>query len=136
MPRRPMIEQEVKLSFDTIEAARQAVHAAGSRLVVSRRLIDDRLFDTVDSKLGRAGTALRLRRDESRSFLTFKGPVLPGPVKMRDELETLIGDAATIETVLDRLGFRPVFRSQKYREEYVIGVARLAIDEAPFGIFL
>jgi adenylate cyclase class 2 len=131
-----MIEQEVKLQFEQAEAARQAVHAAGGRLVVSRRLIEDRLFDTPGRDLGRSGNALRIRRDGERAYMTFKGPVRPGPVKRREELETGIGDAGTVERVLERLGFQPVFRSQKYREEYVLGDAALMIDEAPLGVFV
>ena len=42
------VEQEIKLVFADVEAARQAVQTAGGRLVVSRRLLDDTLFDTPD----------------------------------------------------------------------------------------
>jgi hypothetical protein len=34
-----MVEQEVKLQFEDVEAARSAVTTAGGRLVVSRRLL-------------------------------------------------------------------------------------------------
>jgi len=79
-----MLEQEVKLEFDRVEAARRLVHATGARLVVSRRLLDDQLYDTPDDRLRRAGTALRLRRDGPGTRITFKGPAQPGPVKSRE----------------------------------------------------
>src|SRR5687768_1506548 len=122
-----MLEQEVKLQFDHVEAARQALHTAGGRLVVSRRLIEDRLFDSTGAELHGSGRALRVRRDREAAYLTFKGPVQPGVVKTREELETAIGDASTIESVLAALGFHPIFRSQKYREEYQLGEAKLTI---------
>ena len=131
-----MLEQEIKLQFPTLHVARAAVAAAHGCLVVPRRLIDDQLFDTPDGRLGRAGTALRLRRDRDHAVLTVKGPVLPGAVKIREELETSIGDARIAEAMLVALGFQPYFRAQKYREEYTIGSAHLSVDEAPVGVFV
>lgn len=131
-----MLEQEIKLQFQSLEGARAAVSAAGGRLVVPRRLIDDQLFDTADGRLGRSGTALRLRRDHDRAVLTVKGPVLPGPVKSREEFETSIASVHVGEVMLTMLGFRPYFRSQKYREEYIVGPTHLMLDDAPVGVFI
>ena len=94
------IEEEVKLVFDDAEAARRAVTTAGGRLVVSRRLIDDRLFDTADGWLRRARLSLRVRRDGADAYLTFKGAPRPGPVKSREEIETRIDDAAIGEALV------------------------------------
>lgn len=131
-----MIEQEVKLQFPDVEAARRAVLAAGSRLVLPSRLIEDRLFDTVDLYLRRSGKTLRVRHDGSDAFITFKGPLQPGVVKSREELETRVGDAAIAESVLRGLGYHQVFRAQKHREEYTLERAHLTIDRAPVGIFV
>jgi adenylate cyclase class 2 len=131
-----MIEQEVKLEFENAEAARQAVMTAGGRLIASRRLIDDCLFDTADTRLRKAGTTLRLRHDGDRGFVTFKGPIRPGPVKAREELETSVASLATMELVLASLGLHPAFRSQKFREEFALGPATVAIDETPMGVFV
>jgi adenylate cyclase class 2 len=132
-----MIEREVKLPFGTLEAARQAVLAAGGRLVVSRRLLDDRLFDTPHRNLRRDGRALRVRRDGSRTLLTCKGPATPGPVKTREEFETAVADATVLEAILAALGYSQVFRSQKFREEYVAGEsAAIAVDDTPIGVFV
>lgn len=131
-----MIEQEVKLPFDNAEAARRAVITAGGRLVASRRLMDDRLYDTSDSRLRAGGCTLRLRRDGTQPILTFKGPLQPGPVKAREEIETTVGDAGAAEALLAALGFRPGFRAQKYREEYALDGTRVAVDETPIGVFV
>jgi adenylate cyclase class 2 len=131
-----MLEQEVKLAFANVEAARQAVIAAGGRLVVSRRLLDDTLFDTPDGEMRRSGRALRVRRDEAHGALTCKGPVIRGPIKTREEIETRVDDADAAARILARLGYVPTFRSQKYREEYAIGTARVAVDDAPLGAFV
>jgi adenylate cyclase class 2 len=131
-----MLEQEVKLEFATVEAARRSVELTGARLVVPRRLLEDRLFDTADQQLRRAGSALRIRHDGPRSRLTFKGAARPGPVKSREEIETTIGDADVAEALLRALGFRAWFRAQKYREEYALGAAVVTVDEAPIGVFV
>lgn len=130
------IEHEVKIAYNDAAAARKALTAAGAQGDIPRRLIDDQLFDTADGQLRQAHRALRLRRDASRAFLTVKGPPLAGPVKSREEFETTIGDAAMAEAMLRALGFAPWFRAQKYREEFLLGAARLTIDETPIGVFV
>ena len=131
-----MIEQEIKLRFESVEAARLAVVTAGGRLTHSRRLLDDQLYDAADGSIRNSGAAVRVRREERACYLTFKGPVQPGIYKARDEWETSIGDADTIASILEGLGLRPWFRAQKYREEYAIGNASITIDEAPIGVFV
>lgn len=130
------LEQEVKLQYANVEAARSAVMTAGGRLVCSRRLIDDQLFDTANDTLRSRGTALRLRRDGSRAAVTWKGPAERAPVKSREELETTVGDPVILEAILRALGYAPRFRSQKYREDYTLGGAAVVIDETPVGVFV
>lgn len=132
-----MLEQEVKLPFPTLEAARHAIHLAGARLVVSRRLLQDRLFDTADRQLREAGCALRVRSDRDAGFLTFKGPShAEAAVKTREELETPVADPHTAQLVLRALGYSQVFLGEKYREEYALHGAHIALDEVPFGVFI
>jgi adenylate cyclase class 2 len=132
-----MIEREIKLPFDDVAGARQLVLAAGGRPAVPRRLIDDRLFDTPDQRLRREGRALRVRRDGSRTTLTAKGPAPSTIVKAREELETTVGGADTIEAILVALGYRQSFHAQKYREEFTLpGSVCAAVDETPIGVFV
>jgi adenylate cyclase class 2 len=129
-------EHEIKLRFDTPEAARQAVLAAGGRLVVSRRLLVDTLYDTEDQRLRHAGCAFRLRRDGATGVMTFKGRVQPGQVKSREEIETALTSVDAAEQIVERLGFRAWFYAEKYREEYEADGVRVAVDEAPVGAFV
>jgi adenylate cyclase class 2 len=131
-----MIEREIKLPFPDVESARRAVQAAGGRPTVARRLIDDRLYDTPDARLRREERALRVRRDDGRATLTTKGPAESSVVKAREELETPVGAAEIVEAILAALGYREVFRSEKYREEYALGDVSAAVDQTPIGIFV
>ncbi|HUF23945.1 MAG TPA: class IV adenylate cyclase [Vicinamibacterales bacterium] len=131
-----MIEREIKLSYRSAEAARAALAAAGAEPLVPRRLQDDLMYDTPDNRLFAERSALRLRRDEARAVLTYKGPVEPGITKSREEIETDVANHEAMATLLGRLGFAPWFRYQKYREEFRAPGVIAAIDETPAGVFV
>ena len=130
------LEREIKLRFGSAQEAREAVLAIGARVIRARRFQDDALFDNEHEELRQRRCALRLRREEGRSYVTFKGPVQPGPMKLREELETAVADAGVLQRVLEHLDLRVWFRYQKYREEFALGEVVLAIDETPIGTFL
>src|SRR4029453_2537071 len=71
-----------------------------------------------------------------KSLLTYKGPVQPGTMKIREEYETVIGDGEVIQHVFEELGLHVWFRYEKYREEYAVEDATIAIDETPVGTFV
>ena len=66
--------------------------AAGGTPFRGRRLQDDYLLDTPTRRLRRRRSALRVRMESGKSLLTFKGPVQPSTMKLREELETAVGD--------------------------------------------
>jgi adenylate cyclase class 2 len=131
-----MLEREVKLSFESAETARTAIVAAGATPIRSRRLQDDALLDNADETLRQRCCALRIRSDGGKSVLTFKGPVQPGAMKLREELETIVGDSDLLRRLFEELGYRVWFRYQKYREEYAAADVVIAIDETPVGTFV
>jgi len=131
-----MIEREVKLRFHSPDEARAAIHAAGATPLRSRRLQEDALLETEDETLRQRGCTLRIRAEAGKSLLTFKGPVLPGSMKIRDEYETVIGDGEVVQRVLEELGLHVWFRYEKYREEYAAEDVTIAIDETPVGTFV
>lgn len=130
------VEREIKLRFESVAAARLAVESIGALPHAERRLQEDLLFDTEDGALRERRSLLRLRHDGSRSVLTFKGPPQPGPMKLREEIETGVADGALARLMIERLGYRTWFRYQKHREEYVLDRLIVAIDETPIGTFV
>ena len=131
-----MLEREIKLRFGSPEGARAAVLAAGATPLRGRRLQEDCLLDTTDELLRQRRSVLRVRMEASKSLLTFKGPVQPSTMKLREELETVVGDGTLLLRVLEELGFHVWFRYEKYREEFALDDVIVAIDETPVGIFV
>jgi adenylate cyclase class 2 len=131
-----VLEREIKLLFDSPTEARAAVTAAGASPVSGRRLQDDQLFDTDDQRLMQRRSTLRVRRENGITTLTFKGPVQPGRMKMREEHETAVADGDALLRTLEGVGLRPWFRYQKFREEYAAPGVTIAIDETPVGTFV
>ena len=57
-------------------------------------------------------------------------------MKVRDELETVVGDGLLLLKILEELGFVATFQYQKYREEFALDEVIVAIDETPLGTFV
>src|SRR5919109_1545497 len=130
------LEREIKLRFGDAAAARAAVIEAGATPLRGRRLQEDCLLDTSDEALRRRRCVLRVRMESGKSLLTFKGPVQPSMLKLREELETVISDGTLLLGILEELGFHVWFRYQKYREEFALGDVIVAIAETPVGVFV
>lgn len=131
-----MLEREVKLRFDSPDEAREAVLAAGATPLRCRRLQEDCLLDTEDEMLRRRRCVLRIRTESGKSLMTFKGPVQPSSMKLREEHETVVGDGIVLRRVFEELGLHVWFRYEKYREEYAAEDVTIAIDETPIGTFV
>jgi adenylate cyclase, class 2 len=131
-----ILEREIKLRFSSASEARDAVLTAGARPLFGRRLQEDALLDTEDEQLRRQRCVLRVRMENGKSRLTYKGPVQPSTMKVREELETVVGDGEMLLRVFGELGLHVWFRYEKYREEFSHEDVIVAIDETPVGVFV
>ena len=57
-------------------------------------------------------------------------------MKLREEVETVVGDGEVLLRVLHELGLHVWFRYEKYREEFAREDVIVAIDETPVGVFV
>lgn len=137
------IEREVKLRFDSREAARAAVIALDATPKRTRRLQDDRLLDTAAGTLRAQRCTLRLRAEWTDAdttapvaTVTFKGAPWPDVMKVREEIETHVDQGDVLLEIFEKAGWQVWFRYQKYREEFEHRGIVIAIDETPVGIFV
>jgi adenylate cyclase class 2 len=136
MPMTTTLEREIKLRFESAEEARAAILAAGATPLHGRRLQEDSLLDSEEETLRRRRCVLRVRVENGKSRITFKGPVQPSVVKLREELETVVGDGEVLLHILEELGLHVWFRYEKYREEFSHEDVIVAVDETPVGVFV
>ena len=130
------LEREIKLRYASVDTARSAILALGASPLHARRLQSDLILDLDDARLRDARCALRVRIEPDRAFVTFKGAPHLSTMKVREELETVVGDGPTLLTIFERLGYRVWFRAEKYREEFALGNVVIALDETPVGTFV
>ena len=89
--------------------------------------------------------ALRIRRVERRSLLTYKGPKIDAATKTRQEIELPLGteesSAAAWGELLEALGFRPVAEVRKQRRKAMVPwqgrQVEVSLDQVePLGSFV
>jgi len=131
-------EIEIKLAVPDAPTARSKLRSVGFAVVRRRVFETNVVFDTPGLALRRTARLLRLRQAGRIATLTYKGQPEVARHKSREEVESEVSDRDALGTVLERLGFLPVFRYDKYRTEYRQGgrggVAML--DETPIGVFI
>ena len=131
-------ETEIKLAVPSARSARRRLLQAGFEVEHPRVFEVNLVFDTPRRTLRKSSRLLRLRQAGRKLTLTYKGVPTPGKHKSREELEVGISDLAAMSVIVGHLGYKEVFRYEKYRTEFHqprrAGVAML--DETPIGVFL
>ena len=131
-------EVEVKIRIRDVAATRRLLGRNGFRVEKRRVFESNEVFDTPESTLRANRRLLRLRRTGSNVLLTFKDKPVAGKHKIREEIELSLSDSTAFAEILNRLGFQPAFRYEKYRTELArphdSGIVLL--DETPIGNFL
>src|SRR5580704_443420 len=91
------IETEVKIRMPGSAAeALGRIGEHGFRVRTPRTLQIDQVFDRPEGDLRKARQLLRVRSENGRAILTFKGTPFPGRYKSREELEASTEDVAAL----------------------------------------
>lgn len=129
-------ETEVKLYMPDLAAVQQKLEAAGAVLTAPRVYERNVRYDNKERTMTPHGMVIRLRED-TRVRLTYKddGTVLDG-ITSRFEAEVEVSDFATMETILNKLGYTPYLTYEKYRTTYELDGTEVVLDEMPYGNFV
>jgi adenylate cyclase, class 2 len=130
-------EVEIKLAIQDAGRGRALLIEHGFTQRVARVFEANTLYDTAGLDLRARRQILRLRLVGGAAILTFKGPPEAGPHKSREELEFTAGSGEVAAALLERLGYQPVFRYEKYRAEFARAgePGHVTLDETPIGTY-
>jgi len=136
-------EIEIKLKVEHPFTLRKKLKQCGFVVLERQHFERNIVFDFPDSRLRRSCSLLRLRTAGKRHILTYKGPPQASDAyKIRTEIETEVHDAGPLRGILEALGFRPIFRYEKFRTAYAekdrthVLEAQLVYDETPIGNYV
>lgn len=164
MPR----EIEIKLRISNPKSFLRSLKKLGAKPASPRVHEHNLLFDTPEGGLAKHGQLLRIRTETpspagkkpakkpaARTILTFKsppdqlaiGPAAPSPAdrryKVREEIELVISDPASLQKIFEGLGLNGWFRYEKYRTPYRLSARcswakglLIDLDETPIGTFV
>ncbi len=128
-------EIEIKFRLENIPSLTRKLRDAGFRLVTRRTHEQNTLYDLEGNPLRQRGEILRLRKYGDSWELTHKSKGKVGKHKMRIENQTKVEDGKKMEAIIDALGYRPLFRYEKFRATWSDGTGNVVLDETPVGNF-
>src|SRR5436305_12527099 len=126
-------EIEVKFALkDRAELVRRLHDIGGQRLYPET--FEDNIVLDRRGELRTRGSLLRVRKFGKYSLATYKGPMsIEGGVKSREEVQTGVESFELAIQLFDSLGFKPVFRYQKFREVWRLRDVEVVLDRTPIG---
>src|SRR5438477_12325136 len=115
--------QELMRKLDDLGAQRLYAETFEDNIVMDRR-----------GELRTRGALLRVRKFGRYAIATYKGPAMfDSGVKSREEVQTGVESFELAIQLFDSLGFKPVFRYQKFREVWRIRDVEVVLDRTPIG---
>ncbi|SIR88860.1 class IV adenylate cyclase [Natronorubrum thiooxidans] len=127
-----MYEVETKVPAD-LEAVRTQLDELGAtreRTIVQA----DTYYDAPHREFVETDEALRIRRESTpesgaeETRVTYKGPLLDGESKSREEFETAVDDGETMDAILTNLGFAPAATVRKERDRFSFDGYTITLD--------
>lgn len=127
--------QEIEIKFPLRDRGRlvSLLKANRAQLLYPETFEDNMILDR-RGELRTKGALLRVRRFGRYTLVTFKGPVaFDGNIKTREEVQSGIESFEGAIQLFDSLGFKPVFRYQKFREVWRLEDVEVVLDRTPIG---
>ena len=126
-------EIEVKFPLQNRSELVGKLRGLGGTRLYSETFEDNIVLDR-RGELRTRGSLLRVRKFGRYSIATYKGPMsYEDGIKTREEIQTGVESFELAIQLFDALGFKPVFRYQKYREVWRVQNVEVVLDRTPIG---
>ncbi|HEX3580523.1 MAG TPA: class IV adenylate cyclase [Thermoanaerobaculia bacterium] len=127
-------EIEVKFPLQNRPELTRKLYELGAQRLYPETFEDNIVLDR-RGELRTKGALLRVRKFGKYALATFKGPMAieVGGIKTREEVQTGVESFELAIQLFDSLGFKPVFRYQKYREVWRVREVEVVLDRTPIG---
>jgi len=127
--------QEIEVKFPLADrgALTRRLQEIGAHQLYPATFEDNIVLDR-RGELRTKGALLRVRKFGKYAIATYKGPMsMEGGIKKREEVQTGVESFELAIELLDALGFKPVFRYQKFREVWRVKEVEIVLDRTPIG---
>ena len=126
-------EIEVKFPLRDRNELVRRLHEIGAQRLYPETFEDNIVLDR-RGELRTRGSLLRVRKFGKYAIATYTGPMsIEGGIKSRDEVQTGVESFERAIQLFDALGFKPVFRYQKFREVWRVREVEVVLDRTPIG---
>jgi len=122
-----MLEIEIKSRCDSHEKIMARLTDMGA-LLMTTRTEEDLYFNHPARDFRETDEALRIRRIDADSIVTYKGPKLSGRAKTRLEVETAVESFQAMRDILEHLGFVGSGSVLKERKIYHLEDVEVCLD--------
>jgi len=123
-----VLEVESKYRSPGNEKIEKALLRLGAKKI-STQSMEDVYFAHPSRDFGKTDEALRLRKHDAGSELTYKGPRMKTDnSKAREEVTLKTDNPLTAQRIVERLGFKEFLIVKKTRSSYVLDKLRVDVD--------
>lgn len=131
-----MIEVEVKAWLENEKELEQHLNQIGAKYLKTINQ-SDIYFNHPKKDFKKTDEALRIRKEEKKYILTYKGPKIDIKSKTREELEVNFEEQSKLQEILEKLGFKAIYEVKKSRKIFALNEIKISIDNiVDLGTFI
>ncbi len=122
------IEIEAKAYAKNLKVIEEKIINIGAKLVWQGKQVDT-YYNHPNRNFAETDEALRVREEEDKAVLTYKGPKIDTLTKTREEIKVQLKDTSSIKELLKRLGFKEVGVVKKHRMKFFLDEFKICLDK-------
>jgi adenylate cyclase class 2 len=127
-----MIEVEVKAKIESFEEIEEKLSQLGA-VKTKKEFQEDIYFNSPIVDFAQTDEALRIRTtkedEDTKIFITYKGPKIDKSSKTRKEIEMEIEDSEKCADIFKQIGFKQVRAVRKNRQYYTYKNFEISLDD-------